>query len=217
MYHVFRIVQRKRRLGTRVDGTRRDGNLIRRVRRRPPSWQPQAPSWIPRCERLDGGRTRLKLWGRPFRFRVRPWGRPRPPGARARGWRTARPKRAPSGGRARGSRRPDRFHPSRRPGRERRKGRKRGAWPGRIRGGSTFSWEFFGWMFQISVHIHTPPPAETAETVFRVNPIWPIAFHCLRHTSVSTPHENTPGPHIPAGFWKWVGPRRHVRGRKGSA
>ena len=111
---------------------------------------------------------------------------------------------------------PDRFHPSRRPG-ERRKGRKRGAWPGRIRGGSTFSWECFGWMFQISVHIHTPPPAETAETVFRVNPIWPIPFHCLRHTTVSTPHENTPGPHIPAGFWKWVGPRRHVRGRKGSA
>ena len=64
---------------------------------------------------------------------------------------------------------------------------------------------------------HSHPPAETAETVFRVNPIWPIAFHCLRHTSVSTPHENTPGPHIPAGFWKWVGPRRQVRGRKGSA
>ena len=62
-------------------------------------------------------------------------------------------------------------------------------------------------------HSHPPP----AETVFRVNPIWPIPFHCLRHTTVSTPHENTPGPHIPAGFWKWVGPRRHVRGRKGSA
>ena len=69
-------------------------------------------------------------------------GRARPPGARARGRRTARPERAPSGGPARRGR-PDRFHPSRRPG-ERREGRKRGAWPGGFRGGSTFSWEFFG-------------------------------------------------------------------------
>ena len=99
------------------------------------------------------------------RSSARTFERPRPPGARARGRRTARPKRAPSGGRARG-RRPDRFHPSRRPG-EQRKGRKRGAWPGRIRGGSTFSWEFFGWMFQISVHIHTPPPGRNGRNGFQ--------------------------------------------------
>jgi hypothetical protein len=60
-------------------------------------------------------------------------------------------------------------------------------------------------------------PGRNDRNVFRVNSIWPMPFHCLPHTAVSTTSQNTHDPHIPPEFRKCVGPRRLVRDRKGSA
>ena len=132
--------------------------------------------------------------------------------------------------------------------------RREGPGNGAPRPGGLFSewFEFFPGILGCSVFVHIHPPGRNGRNVLRVNPIWPIPFHCLRHTTVSTTSQNTQDLHIPPEFrkwatlcmpgcpprhdprvrcrkafvtyyltyllWKWVGaPRRHVRGRKGSA
>ncbi len=82
------------------------------------------------------------------------------------------------------------MHPSARLG-ERREGQNRGARLGRGRRGSSFFLGFFGMLgFWFTF---TPPKSEHS----RVNSIWPMPFHCLRHTTVSTTSQNTHDPHIP--------------------
>ena len=69
-----------------------------------------------------------------------------------------------------------------------------------FRNGSKFFLGFLG--CSVFVHIHTP--GRNGRNVLRVNPIWPIPFHCLRHTTVSTTSQNTQDLHIPPEFRKWA-------------
>ena len=84
--------------------------------------------------------------------------------------------------------------------------RRDGPGHGAPRPGGLFSewFEFFPGILGCSVFVHIHPPGRNGRNVLRVNPIWPIPFHCLRHTTVSTTSQNTQDLHIPPEFRKWA-------------